>query len=285
MTPMLARTRTGLAVARATLASPVVLVPTMGALHNGHRALLRTARAIGPVVVSVFVNPLQFSPGEDLDRYPRAMDHDMAVCAEEGVALVFAPRPDQMYPGEQRVRVDPGPVGDVLEGAARPGHFGGMLTVVLKLFGLVRPDAAVFGEKDAQQLFLVRQMVSDLNVPVRIVPAATIREPDGLALATRNAYLSAAERQTALAISRALRAGRAAACRGGQAVLAAAQSELAAAAAADPPLAADYLELVQPDSFTPVPAGYAGPALLLVAGRVGRTRLIDSMTVEIGARA
>jgi len=283
--PVLARTRTGLAVARATLASPVVLVPTMGALHDGHRALIRTAGAMGAVVVSVFVNSLQFGAGEDLDRYPRTLDHDMAVCAEEGVALVFAPGPDQIYPGEQRVRVDPGPAGDVLEGSLRPGHFGGVLTVVLKLLGLVRPDAAVFGAKDAQQLFLVRQMVADLNVPVRIVSAATVREPDGLALSSRNAYLSAAERVTALALPRALQAGAAAACKGSQAVLAAARAELDAAAAADPPLAADYLELVNPASFVPVPTSYAGPAVLLVAGRVGRTRLIDNMAVEIGARA
>ena len=282
---MLARTRTGLVVARATLASPVVLVPTMGALHDGHRALLRMARAMGAVVVSVFVNPLQFGPGEDLDRYPRTLDHDMAVCAEEGVALVFAPGPGQMYPVEQRVRVDPGPAGDVLEGAARPGHFSGVLTVVVKLFGLVRPDAAVFGAKDAQQLFLVRQMVADLNVPVRITSVATVREPDGLALSSRNAYLSGPERVTALALPRALRAGAAATCQGSTAVISAARAELDAAAVADPPLGTDYLGLVDPASFDTVPSDYAGPAVLLVAGRVGRTRLIDNLTVQIGARA
>jgi pantoate--beta-alanine ligase len=169
----------------------------------------------------------------------------------------------------------------VLEGAARPGHFGGVLTVVLKLFGMVRPDAAVFGEKDAQQLFLVRQMVTELDVPVRIMSVPTVREPDGVALSSRNGYLSPPDRATARALSRALRAGAAAACSGAAAVLAAAHAELAAAS---PELITDYLELVDPASFSPVPAGHSGPALLLVAGRVGGTRLIDNQALTIGPR-
>jgi len=283
---MLARTKAGLAVARATLRPPVVLVPTMGALHDGHRALLRRAREIsgrnGSLVVSVFVNPLQFGAGEDLDRYPRTLAADVAVCAEEGAAVVFAPAYEQMYPAEQAVTVSPGPMGDVLEGAFRPGFFDGVLTVVLKLFNLVRPDAAVFGEKDAQQLALVRRMVADVNLAVTIDSVATVRDPDGLAISSRNRYLAAAERATALALSRALRAGTAAAGAGPAAVLAAAHAALAAAGAADPPLATDYLALADPASFGEIEPGYAGPALLLVAGTVGKTRLIDNAALMLG---
>ena len=289
MIPMLARTKSGLAAARATLRPPVVLVPTMGALHDGHRALLRRAREIsgrnGSLVVSVFVNPLQFGAGEDLDRYPRTLAADVAVCAEEGAAVVFAPAHEQMYPAEQMITVSPGPMGDVLEGAFRPGFFDGVLTVVLKLFNLVLPDAAVFGEKDAQQLALVRRMVADVNLAVMIDSVPTVRDPDGLAISSRNRYLSAAERATALALSRALRAGTAAAGAAGAgpaAVLAAAHAVLAAASAADPPLATDYLALADPASFGEIDPGYAGPALLLVAGTVGKTRLIDNAALTLG---
>jgi pantoate--beta-alanine ligase len=287
--PVLARTRLGLAAARRPLSSPVVLVPTMGALHEGHRALLRRARELahpgGSVVVSVFVNPLQFGAGEDLDRYPRTLDADLAVCAAEGAALVFAPGPGQVYPREQLITVDPGPVGRVLEGASRPGHFAGVLTVVLKLFQLTRPDIAVFGEKDAQQLALVRRMVLDFDLPVTIESVPVVRDPDGLAVSSRNAYLSAAERASALALSRALRAGVAAREAGPEAVLAAAQRVLDEAARADPPLIPDYLALVEPDTFTPVKPGYSGEARLLVAGRAGATRLIDNMPVKLPAAA
>jgi pantoate--beta-alanine ligase len=289
MIPMLARTRAGLAACRATLRPPVVLVPTMGALHEGHRALLRAARQIsgqnGSLVVSVFVNPLQFGVGEDLDRYPRTLSDDMAVCAEECVDVVFAPAHDQMYPAEQMITVQPGPMGEVLEGTFRPGFFEGVLTVVLKLFNLVKPDVAVFGEKDAQQLALVRRMVSDLNLPVAIEAVGTVRDLDGLAISSRNRYLSAAERDTALALSRALRAGAAAAADGPDAVLAAAEAELSAAGKADPPLATDYLALAEPETFDRVPAGFTGRALLLVAATVGKTRLIDNTAVGIGSPA
>ena len=210
MIPVLARTRIGLAAARATLTEPVVLVPTMGALHDGHRALLRRAKQIsqpnGSLVVSVFVNPLQFGAGEDLDRYPRTLERDIGICGAEGAAVVFAPHQDDMYPGEQTITVNPGALGKILEGAARPGFFDGVLTAVLKLFQLVRPTTAVFGAKDAQQLALVRRMTAEFNLPVEIAAAPIVREPDGLATSSRNGYLSAAERGTALALSRALRA-------------------------------------------------------------------------------
>ncbi len=286
MIPVLARTRAGLAAARGGLAGPVVLVPTMGALHDGHRALLRRARQIsrpaGAVVVSVFVNPLQFGPAEDLGRYPRALDRDVAVCAEEGAAVVFAPDRGQMYPAEPTVTVDPGPMGRLLEGRSRPGFFGGVLTVVLKLFQLVQPDMAVFGEKDAQQLALVRRMTADLDLGVEIVAEPTVREASGLAVSSRNAYLSSPERATALALSRALAAGRARAPGGRADVLAAAQAVLDSAAAADPPLQPDYLALVDPVTFGEAADGYQGPAILLVAGTAGSTRLIDNVPLLVG---
>lgn len=284
--PVLARTRLGMTVGRKLLGSPIVLVPTMGALHDGHIALLRTAAALsrpyGSVVVSVFVNPLQFGAGEDLDRYPRDLDADLAICEREGVALVFAPGDAQMYPREQLITVDPGPMGQVLEGASRPGFFTGVLTVVLKLFQLVGPQIAVFGEKDAQQLALIRRMTEDLCLGVEIAGLPTVRDPDGLAVSSRNAYLTAAERATARALPGALRAGLGRGESGPDAVLAAAQHVLDEAATADPPLATDYLALVEPDTFTPVKPGFAGDALLLTAARVGTTRLIDNTPLVLG---
>jgi pantoate--beta-alanine ligase len=261
----------------------------MGALHEGHVVLLRRAaelaRPDGSVVVSVFVNPLQFGAGEDLDRYPRNLDADLALCGRAGVDLVFAPGEAQMYPRQQLVTVDPGPVGQVLEGAFRPGFFTGVLTVVHKLFQLVRPQIAVFGEKDAQQLALIRRMVCDLDLPVRIAGVPTVRDPDGLAVSSRNVYLSGQERQTALALSRALRAAAAAAAGGPEAALGAAQQVLDQAAKADPPLVPDYLALVSPDTFTPVKPGDTGGALLLTAARVGGTRLIDNMALTLGVES
>jgi pantoate--beta-alanine ligase len=284
--PVLARTRAELAAARSALASPVVLVPTMGALHQGHRALLRHARQVsrpaGSVVASVFVNPLQFGPAEDYGRYPRGLEADLAVCEREGVDLVFAPERTEMYPAEPLVRVDPGPVGQLLEGAARPGFFTGVLTVVLKLFSLVRPDAAVFGQKDAQQLALVRQMSADLSLGVEVDAVPIVRDPDGLAVSSRNAYLSPAERSAALALSRALDAGARAAGGGAAAVRAAARSVLDEAAGGDPPLALDYLALTDPVAFTEAGDSCLGPALLLVAARVGTTRLIDNAQLTLG---
>lgn len=287
--PMLVRTRKGLAAARAALPGPVVLVPTMGALHDGHRSPLRLASELagpsGSVLVSIFVNPLQFGPAEDYDRYPRPLEQDLAVCAEEGVRAVFAPNRAEMYPAEPMITVNPGPVGLLLEGTSRPGFFDGVLTVVLKLFQLTAPDVAVFGAKDAQQLALIRQMVSDLDLGVSIAAAPLHRDPDGLATSSRNAYLSAAERSSALSLSRALAAGAAVAGQGATAVLGAAMAVLDAAATATPPVQLDYLVLADRDTFAAVGPGHRGPAVLLVAACVGSTRLIDNVAVEIGGRS
>jgi pantoate--beta-alanine ligase len=287
--PMLVRTRKGLAAARAALRGPVVLVPTMGALHDGHRSPLRLARELagpaGSVLVSIFVNPLQFGPAEDYDRYPRPLDRDLAVCAEEGVRAVFAPRREQMYPAEPLVTVNPGSLGRILEGKSRPGFFDGVLTVVLKLFQLTAPDVAVFGAKDAQQLALIRHMVTDLDLDVQIAAAPLYRDADGLAASSRNAYLSSAERAAALALSQALTAARTVAGHGAGAALAAAESVLDVASTADTPVELDYLALTDPDTFAEVGAGYRGPAVLLVAARVGTTRLIDNVSLDIGRRA
>jgi len=287
--PILARTKRGMAAARATMPAPVVLVPTMGALHDGHRVPLRKAREVagptGSVLVSIFVNPLQFGPNEDFDRYPRPLQHDMGVCAEEGAAVVFAPDRAQMYPTEPLVTVDPGPAGRVLEGRSRPGFFEGVLTVVLKLFQLTSADAAVFGAKDAQQLALIRRMVVDLNLDVEIVAAPLHRDADGLASSSRNSYLSPAERAAALALPRALTVGAQAAGRGTEAVLAAACQVLDDAANSSPPVLLDYLVLADPDTFTDVKPDHAGPAILLVAAKVGQTRLIDNAAMDIGIQA
>ncbi|MFJ3667530.1 pantoate--beta-alanine ligase [Streptomyces sp. NPDC090106] len=189
------------------------VVMTMGALHEGHATLIRAARELagpgGEVVVTVFVNPLQFGAGEDLDRYPRTLDADLKIAEQAGADVVFAPSADEVYPGgEPQVRITAGPMGEVLEGASRPGHFDGVLTVVAKLLHLTRPDAALFGQKDAQQLALIRRMVRDLNFGMEIIAVPTVREEDGLALSSRNRYLSPKERTTALALSQALFAGR-----------------------------------------------------------------------------
>lgn len=287
MPPVIATTAEELSGVRPSgaAAGPFVLVPTMGALHEGHRSLIGMARQLsgagGAVVVSIFVNPLQFGPNEDFDRYPRTFPADIEVCAEEGVDLVFAPGPDVIYPRDPEVRVRSGRMGAIIEGAARPGHFDGVLTIVLKLFNLVGPDIAVFGEKDAQQLALIKRMVADLNVPVRIVSAPTVREPDGLAMSSRNRYLSPAERRTALALSRALRTAAGLVGAPAAEIVGAAQAVLDEAAKADPPLHADYLVLVEPTTFTEVTSHYSGPAVLAAAGRVGSTHLIDNMPLTV----
>ena len=285
MTPLLALTRADLAVIRCGLAAPVVVVPTMGALHDGHRALLRRAVTLagpgGSVVATIFVNPLQFGPGEDFDRYPRSLDADLQTCAAEGVAAVFAPGRAEMYPSAPRVNVDPGPTGQLLEGEFRPGFFGGVLTVVLKLFQLTRPDVAVFGAKDAQQLALVRQMVTDLDLGVRIEAVPTVRDADGLATSSRNAYLSADDRAAALAIPAALAAGRDAAGGGPESVLAAARRVLDLGVADRRALLVDYLSLAHPETFAPVSGQYAGRAVLAIAARAGNTRLIDNVPLTL----
>jgi pantoate--beta-alanine ligase len=281
--PEVARTRAELGSALELVRKAggrVALVPTMGALHDGHASLFGEARRLvaprDAVVASVFVNPMQFGPGEDLDTYPRTWDADLAVCARERVDVVFHPDVEEVYPGgEPVVTVDPGPDRWRLEGASRPGHLRGVATVVAKLFGLVRPDLAVFGQKDYEQLVMVRQMAADLCMGVEVVGAETVREPDGLALSSRNRYLSADERASALALSRALRAGAAAATDGAGAALAAARAVLAAA----PGVRVDYLELTAPDLTDPP---RRGQARLLVAARVGPTRLIDNLALHLG---
>jgi pantoate--beta-alanine ligase len=257
-------TRADLAVARAELTGRVAVVMTMGALHEGHAELVRQARAqADAVLVTIFVNPLQFGPGEDLDRYPRTLQADLDLCEQEKADVVFTPLPEVVYPdGPPRVRVSAGRLGEVYEGASRPGHFDGVLTVVLKLLHLTRPDVALFGQKDAQQLAGIRRMVRDLDLPVEVVAVPTVREPDGLALSSRNAYLSDDERTAALALSRALALGEPAA---GRAVL-----------DREPGVEPDYLARVHSATFEDSPDG----DLLVVAARVGTTRLIDSRLLE-----
>jgi pantoate--beta-alanine ligase len=284
-TPVVVRTRgelaKGLAALRRPQSATVAFVPTMGALHDGHRALLQQARELGDVVVlSIFVNPLQFGSGEDLDTYPRTLDADLIVAQEEGVDLVFAPTEQVMYPegrSGQAITVSAGEQGTRFEGAARPGHFDGVLTVVAKLFNLVGPDVAVFGEKDAQQLALIRRMVGDLDLPVHIVGVPTVREPDGLALSSRNAYLDTDGREQALVLSRALYAGAAAATDGPAAVLAAARAELSG----EPRVLLDYLALVAADSFQPVTRDHSGAAVLMVAAEVCGVRLLDNVPIVL----
>jgi len=275
-TPIIARTRAELDAARGD--STVSFVPTMGALHDGHLQLLKHARPLGgTLVASIFVNPTQFAPGEDFDAYPRTFDDDLERCAEAGVDVVLAPTVDTMYPTGlvDTVTVDPGPLGSVLEGAVRPTHFRGVLTVVAKLFGLVRPDVAVFGEKDYQQLTLIRHMARELALGVEIVGCPTVREHDGLAMSSRNRYLSADERQQAAYLSAALRAGVAAGPDGADAVLAAAHAVLESAG-----ITPDYLVLTDPDMGEPRPGA---DARLLVAAKVGTPRLLDNTALTLGA--
>ena len=254
----------------------VMLVPTMGALHDGHLALVRAAKRVSGsvVVVSIFVNPLQFGTGEDLNAYPRTLDADMELLAEEGVEVVFTPTPAVMYPDGPRTTVHPGPLGGELEGAVRPTHFAGMLTVVLKLLQIVRPDRAFFGEKDYQQLVLIRQMADDLNLDSRIIGVPTVRESDGLAMSSRNRYLNPEEREQASALSSALLAGMYAAGGGPAAVLDAARAVIDEV----PAIVTDYLELRGPWLEH---APTAGPARLLIAARLGATRLLDNIAVEL----
>ena len=255
----------------------VMLVPTMGALHDGHLALVRAAKRVpgSVVVVSIFVNPLQFGANEDLDAYPRNVDDDLALLRDAGVEVAFTPTVAAMYPNGPRSAVHPGPLGSELEGAARPSHFAGMLTVVLKLLQIVDPDRVFFGEKDYQQLVLVRQMVADLNVDVRVVGVPIVRETDGLAMSSRNRYLDAAQRELAGALSAALLAGRHAAPGGADAALAAARAVLAEI----PAIEIDYLQVRDP-ALGPAPTH--GPGRLLVAARLGTTRLLDNIAIEIG---
>ncbi|MGH8891094.1 MAG: pantoate--beta-alanine ligase [Acidothermaceae bacterium] len=282
-----ATTREELAEARSSLQGTVSFVPTMGALHAGHRSLLVRGRDLADhVAVSVFVNPLQFAPNEDLERYPRTREADLAMCAEEGVALVFMPSREVMYPTEPVVRVSAGPIGERFEGASRPGHFDGVLTAVAKLFGLLQPDVAVFSRKDAQQLALLKRMVADLDLGVRIDAAPFVRDADGLALSSRNRYLSSAQRVSALGLPSALAAAALEAEKGApsQHIVNTARVVLESTDGIE----VDYVALVDPDEFTEIgitagigSAGSAGSAgaLLIAAAWVGATRLIDNLAI------
>jgi pantoate--beta-alanine ligase len=276
----LLHTGADLRAARDRLDGEAGVVMSLGALHDGHRALIHAARRrCTVVVVTVFLNPLQFAPGEDLSRYPKTLADDMALCEQEGVDIVFAPSVDEVYPaGPPQVRVHSGPLGDVLEGASRPGHFDGVLTVVAKLLHLTAPDVTFFGQKDAQQVLLVRRMVTDLDFPVEVVTIPTVRDADGLALSSRNIYLSDADHVVALSLSRSLRAGEAAAPDGAGSVRRAVRDVLDEQAK----LGLDYAELIDPSDLTPVADGYTGSALLAVAARVGTTRLIDNVMLTLG---
>jgi pantoate--beta-alanine ligase len=273
-----AELRAGVAAARQAGAA-VGLVPTMGALHAGHRSLLAAARREnGFVVASIFVNPLQFGPNEDLASYPRDLAGDLAVMERDGVDLAFTPEPAEMWPRPPVVRVSAGEIGTRLEGALRPGHFDGVATVVAKLLNLVGPCRAYFGRKDAQQLAMVRRMVSDLAFPNEIVACPTIREPDGLALSSRNAYLSPEQRRRATALSAGLRAGLDAWLAGERDP---AKIEAAAVAVLDdtPGIDTQYVALVEPEGFEPSRTAEAGH-VLAVAARVGPARLIDNLILE-----
>ncbi|MBA2564533.1 MAG: pantoate--beta-alanine ligase [Gemmatimonadetes bacterium] len=258
----------------------VSFVPTMGGLHEGHASLVERARQAAPaVVLSVFVNPLQFGPDEDLAAYPRDPQRDARLAQEWGVAVLFTPS-SEFLPAEGGVRLDPGPLGGRLEGAVRPDHFRGVLTIVAKLLNVVRPDVAVFGQKDLQQAVLVRHMVRDLDVPVRIDVGATVREPDGLALSSRNAYLTAAERADAPALQRALLVGEAALL-SGQREPGRVREAIVRALDETPSLHPDYVAVLRAEDLAESSLAH-GPTALLAAARLGRTRLIDNRIVDVG---
>ncbi|HET9065944.1 MAG TPA: pantoate--beta-alanine ligase [Gemmatimonadales bacterium] len=253
----------------------VVFVPTMGALHAGHLRLLDVAATHGEeIVLSIFVNPLQFAPHEDLARYPRPLDRDLELAAAHGATRCFLPATATMYPMGMRTTVRPGPVADRWEGASRPGHFEGVLTVVAKLLHIVAPDVAIFGRKDIQQATLIRQMVLDLDLPVAIVVEPTVREPDGLALSSRNAFLSPAERTDALAISTGLRAARAA-WEHGERSASRLRAVIDAILARVPAVVPDYIAIMEPEGLTPVERAPNG-TIIAIAAQVGATRLIDN---------
>ena len=258
------------------LATPVVLVPTMGALHDGHATLVREARelagASGTVVVSIFVNPTQFAPGEDFEAYPRDLEADRVTCEEAGADLIFHPSPEEMYAGDASIEIAETRLSQVLCGQSRPTHFGGVCTVVAKLFNIVRPEIAVFGKKDFQQLAIIRRLVRDLNFNVQVHGVETVREADGLAMSSRNLYLSEEERAQAPVIRRALLAADVGAEAG--VILEEIEREIRAGAPAGK---IDYLELVDAESLERVSGKIERPALLAVAVFFSRARLIDNL--------
>ena len=258
----------------------VAFVPTMGALHDGHISLVEIAHQQADfVVVSIFVNPLQFGANEDFDKYPRTLQEDAEKLAAVDVDVLFAPSVDDVYPNGNEITQHAGLVGETFEGAVRQGHFDGMLSVVARLFDLVKPDFSIFGNKDAQQLFLIRRMVANSNHrwnAMQVIGAPTMREEDGLAMSSRNRYLSEDERGLAQKISRALRAAEAA--EGDAATRLAAAEQVMATA---PAVRLDYVALVDPATFEPIEDGFVGRALLIMAARVGSTRLIDNLSISI----
>lgn len=256
----------------------IALTPTLGALHEGHLAHVTRAAELADIrVVSIFVNPTQFTVEADLERYPRTLEADLEKLAD--VDYVFAPSVEEMYPsGPTETKVTAGKVGTLYEGASRPGHFDGVLTVVAKLLSIVTPDVVTFGQKDAQQLFLVRRMVADLNLPVRVEVIETVREDDGLALSSRNRFLDAKERRASRTLSAALDAAASAGSSGIDATIAAAQGALMG----EPLVQLDYLKIVNPKTFLPVDDGYHGPAIAIIAAQLGSTRLIDNETIYLG---
>ena len=259
----------------------IALVPTMGALHEGHLALVDAARRRAErVVMSLFVNPLQFGPSEDLARYPRDLEGDRALAAGRGVDLLFAPEVGAMYPAGSEVRVTPGPTADRWEGSARPGHFAGVLTVVAKLFHLVEPDVACFGRKDIQQVVLIQQMVRDLDWPLELVVVPTVRERDGLALSSRNRYLSPDQRREALALSRALQ-GAHETWRDGERRADRLEARMRELLAMCPGVRPEYIAITDPATLTPVESVDSGTVIALAA-RVGGTRLIDNIILGEG---
>ncbi len=259
---------------------PLVLVPTMGALHAGHLSLVRLAAERGSVVVSIFVNPAQFAPGEDLDNYPRDLDRDLDLLRPLGIDAVFAPDVEAMYGSEGEVTVEPGQRARGLCGAARPGHFRGVLTVVAKLFGLIRPEVAVFGRKDAQQFLVIAQMVRDLCLPVTLVDAPTVREPDGLAMSSRNRYLKGRDRERALCLAAALHSGKRLIENGERDVQAVEK------AMADGLVAADRIDYAAVRSVPELeePGRIFGRVLLAVAAQVGPARLIDNIVLDVNGQ-
>lgn len=255
------------------------LVPTMGALHAGHASLMRAARAETDfVVVSIFVNPTQFGPHEDLTRYPRPLERDLEMCAAEGVALAFVPEVATIYPPGFRTYVEVHGLQDVLEGASRPGHFRGVCTVVLKLFNIVQPDVAYFGQKDAQQARLIRQLVRDLDVPVRLRICPTLRAADGLALSSRNQYLSPEDRERSVVLSRALATARQRVERGERDAVALA-AEVRRQIETTPGAQVDYVAVVDAESLEPLEQ-LRGDVLVALAVKFGATRLIDNTLME-----
>ena len=259
---------------------PLGLVPTMGALHAGHMSLVTAARhECATVAASIFVNPLQFGPGEDFTRYPRTLDADLTLLADAGVDVVFTPDAQTFTPPGRLTTVSVAGLTERLEGASRPGHFDGVTTIVAKLFGVIGPDRAYFGEKDFQQLAVIRRMVADLDLPVTVVGCPIVREPDGLALSSRNVYLSAGERATALNLSQALR--RAAQEWDGD--VAKATATLGTTLSSASGLRLDYAEVIDPETLEPLEGVVEGPAQAVVAAYVGGTRLIDNIRLEHNA--